>query len=55
LNPFSAHKYDQKGVKVGIAISENISFYEPSTSMGPQGGPPNFFDPKNYFNVHEMA
>ena len=29
LNPFLAHKYDQKLVKVKISIFENISFYDP--------------------------
>ena len=61
VHPFSAHKYDQKAVKVGIQIFENISFDDPLTSRAPQGGHKIFFDPnkflfpKNHFNVHKMA
>ena len=38
LNPISAHKYDQKAIKVGIPILENILFFCPFTSRAPKRG-----------------
>ena len=55
LDLFSAYKYDQKADKVDFAIFENISFFAPSTSRGPPGGPTIFLEPKNHFNVHKMG
>ena len=55
LDPFSAYKYDQKADQGDFPIFENISFVGPLTSIGPRGGPTNIFDPKNHFNVHQMA
>jgi hypothetical protein len=45
LDPFSAYKYNQKADKVDFLIFENISYFGPSTSRGPTGGPKKIISP----------